>query len=63
MTTERPDPARIASEREMLRVFLDFHRSTLAMKCDGLSDDELRLRSMPPSALSLLGLVRHMAEV
>jgi uncharacterized damage-inducible protein DinB len=46
----------------MLRVFLDFHASTLAMKCDGLSGDELRLRSMPPSTLSLLGLVRHMAE-
>jgi uncharacterized damage-inducible protein DinB len=63
MTTERPDPPRIADEREMLRVFLDFHRSTLAMKCDGLSDDDLRRRSMPPSTLTLLGLVRHMAEV
>lgn len=47
----------------MLRAFLDFHRGTLAMKCDGLSDDELRRQSMPPSSLSLLGLVRHMAEV
>jgi uncharacterized damage-inducible protein DinB len=63
MTTERPDPPRIGSERETLRVFLDFHRATLAMKCDGLPDDELRRRSMPPSTLSLLGLVRHMAEV
>src|SRR5947207_9040000 len=33
------------------------------MKCHGLSDDDLRRRSMPPSTLSLLGLVRHMAEV
>jgi uncharacterized damage-inducible protein DinB len=33
------------------------------MKCDGLSDEELRRKSMPPSTLSLLGLVRHMAEV
>jgi uncharacterized damage-inducible protein DinB len=47
----------------MLRAFLDYHRSTLAMKCDGLSDEDLRRRSMPPSTLSLLGLVRHMAEV
>ncbi|MFF1867357.1 DinB family protein [Streptomyces sp. CB03911] len=47
----------------MLRAFLDFHRATLAMKCDGLSDEELRRRSSPPSTLSLLGLVRHMAEV
>ena len=33
------------------------------MKCDGLSDEDLRRQSMPPSTLSLLGLVRHMAEV
>jgi uncharacterized damage-inducible protein DinB len=63
VTTERIGPPLIAGEREMLRVFLDYHRATLAMKCDGLSDEELRRRSMPPSALSLLGLVRHMAEV
>jgi uncharacterized damage-inducible protein DinB len=63
VATERPDPPLIAGEREMLRVFLDFHRATLAMKCDGLTDDQLRERSMPPSTLTLLGLVRHMAEV
>nr|WP_211301809.1 DinB family protein [Streptomyces sparsogenes] len=53
----------IADERETLRGFLEFHRATLAMKCDGLSDEDLRRQSMPPSTLSLLGLVRHMAEV
>ncbi len=63
MNTERIDPPLIAGEREMLRAYLDFHRATLAMKCDGLTDEELRRRSMPPSTLSLLGLVRHMAEV
>jgi uncharacterized damage-inducible protein DinB len=63
MTTERIGPPALADEREMLRAFLDYHRATLAMKCDGLSDEELRRRSSPPSALSLLGLVRHMAEV
>ncbi|MEU8920498.1 DinB family protein [Kitasatospora sp. NPDC048545] len=47
----------------MLRGFLDFHRATLAMKCEGLDDEQLRLRSSPPSTLTLLGLVRHMAEV
>nr|WP_166633209.1 DinB family protein [Streptomyces sp. GC420] len=47
----------------MMRAFLEYHRATLAMKCDGLSDGELRRQSMPPSSLSLLGLVRHMAEV
>jgi uncharacterized damage-inducible protein DinB len=47
----------------MLRAFLDYLRATLAMKCDGLSDEDLRRKSMPPSTLTLLGLVRHMAEV
>jgi uncharacterized damage-inducible protein DinB len=60
---DRPEPPLIAGEREMLRGFLEFHRATLAMKCEGLSDEDLRKRSMPPSTLSLLGLVRHMAEV
>ena len=63
MTTERIGPPLRAGERETLRAFLDYHRATLAMKCDGLSDDDLRRQSMPPSTLSLLGLVRHMAEV
>ena len=63
MTTERIGPPLRAGERETLRAFLDYHRATLAMKCDGLSDDDLRRRSMPPSTLTLLGLVRHMAEV
>jgi Protein of unknown function (DUF664) len=63
VTTERIGPPSIAPEREMLRAFLDYHRATLAWKCDGLSDEELRRRSMPPSTLTLLGLVRHMAEV
>ncbi|WP_369200202.1 DinB family protein [Streptomyces sp. PU-14G] len=64
MTSEtRTGPPRFGSERAMLRAFLDYHRATLAMKCEGLTDEELRQRSMPPSTLSLLGLVRHMAEV
>jgi len=63
MRTDRVEPPSIAGEREMLRDFLDFHRGTLVMKCEGLSDDDLRRQSMPPSTLCLLGLVRHMAEV
>src|SRR6202789_2575065 len=62
-TDNRPDPPIFGTERETLRSFLDYHRATLAMKCDGLTDEELRRQSMPPSTLSLLGLVRHMAEV
>ncbi|MET8923222.1 DinB family protein [Streptomyces sp. NPDC004623] len=59
----RTGPPRSGGERETLRAFLDYHRATLAMKCEGLDDEQLRERSMPPSTLSLLGLVRHMAEV
>jgi uncharacterized damage-inducible protein DinB len=63
VTDERIGPPLVGGEREMLRAFLDYHRATLAMKCAGLSDEELRRRSMPPSTLSLLVLVRHLAEV
>ncbi|MEW1550816.1 DinB family protein [Streptomyces tsukubensis] len=60
---ERVGPPLTGGERETLRAFLDYHRATLARKCEGLTDEELRQRSVPPSTLSLLGLVRHMAEV
>ncbi len=63
MTLERVEPPLEAGEREMLNSWLDFHRATLAWKCDGLTGEQLRQRAVPPSSLSLLGLVRHMAEV
>src|SRR4030095_2917430 len=63
MEIPRPSPPRSAPEREMLEAWLDFHRITLEPKCSGLSPGQLRRRGGPPSALSLLGLVRHMAEV
>ena len=47
----------------MLEAWLDFHRQTLLAKCAGLTEDQLKERAAPPSGLSLLGLVRHMAEV
>ncbi|HUA30522.1 MAG TPA: DinB family protein [Streptosporangiaceae bacterium] len=63
MTTERSRPGLQAGERDMLTGWLDFHREVLLWKCEGLTDEQLKRRSVPPSALSLLGLVRHMAEV
>ena len=63
MTDTRVGPPLRGDERETLRTFLDYHRATLAMKCEGLTDDDLRSRSSPPSTLTLLGLVRHLAEV
>jgi hypothetical protein len=61
--TQRVDPPSVADERTMLEAFLDFHRETLRWKCSGLTGDQLATRSMPPSSLSLLGLVRHITEV
>jgi uncharacterized damage-inducible protein DinB len=63
MEIPRPSPPRSAPEREMLEAWLDFHRITLERKCSGLAPEQLRRRAVPPSPLSLLGLVRHMAEV
>jgi uncharacterized damage-inducible protein DinB len=53
----------IADERDMLNSWLEWHRETLSVKCEGLSEEQLRERAAPPSTLSLLGLVRHMADV
>ena len=62
MATERSEPALTAGEREMLTGWLDYHRATLVWKCEGLTDEQLRERSVPPSDLCLLGLVRHLTE-
>ncbi len=60
---ERTDPPYVADERAMLETWLDYHRETLLWKCAGLTGEQLARRSVEPSGLSLLGLVRHMAEV
>ena len=52
-----------ADERTTLESWLNFYRSTLASKCDKLDDQQLRIAAVPPSPLTLLGLVQHMAEV
>jgi hypothetical protein len=62
VTTRAAEPPE-AAERDLLLGWLAFHRDALEAKCAGLSDDQLVLRSTPPSSLSLLGLVRHMAEM
>jgi uncharacterized damage-inducible protein DinB len=59
----RTEPPFILPEREMLEQWLDFHRTTLLLKCEGLDDDDRKSRPIPTSLLSLHGLVRHMAEV
>ena len=55
-------PPTTGGERAMLSGLLDFHRETLLWKCAGLSHEQLT-RRLPTSALSLLGLVRHLTDV
>jgi hypothetical protein len=58
-----PDPGFHAGERIMLDGFLEFYRAVFLRKAEGLTDDEARRTPCPPSDLSVMGLVRHMAEV
>jgi uncharacterized damage-inducible protein DinB len=60
---ERSMPPLDTDERTSLESWLDFYRTTLARKCDGLEEDQLRQASVAPSPITLLGLVQHMAEV
>jgi uncharacterized damage-inducible protein DinB len=50
-------------EKAVLTEYLDRYRMTLEMKCQGLDAEQLARRSVPPSSMSLLGLVRHLAGV
>lgn len=62
-TDPRESSAPPGDERATLLEFLRCQRLTLEMKCAGLDADELARRAVEPSTMSLLGLVRHMAEV
>ncbi|MGW5669173.1 DinB family protein [Micromonospora sp. NPDC003776] len=53
----------VGDERTMLEGWLDYHRDTLLHKCAGLTAEQLKTASVEPSGLTLLGLVRHMADV
>ena len=65
-TFNAPDRANVpvdGDERTQLDAWLDFHRATLLRKCDGLTVDQLKVRPVAGSTLSLLGLIRHMTFV
>jgi hypothetical protein len=47
----------------MLEAWLEFHRTTLLLKCEGLNETQRKERPISTSTLSLHGLIRHMAEV
>jgi hypothetical protein len=58
MTGQQP-----VGERETLLDYLRHYRLTLELKCQDLDAEQMARRSVPPSTMSLLGLVRHMARV
>ncbi|MGY1749645.1 DinB family protein [Modestobacter sp. SYSU DS0511] len=60
---DRIDPPYTDGERAALDAWLEFHRATLLHKCAGLTPEQLGERSVPPSSMSLRGLLRHMTEV
>jgi hypothetical protein len=60
---DRVDPPYRDGERAAVEAWLEYHRATLLTKCAGLTPEQLGKRSVPPSSLSLRGLVRHMTEV
>ncbi len=60
---ERTEAPYVSRERDSVESWLDYHRATLLVKCAGLTSAQLATRSCEPSRMSLLGLVRHMAEV
>jgi uncharacterized damage-inducible protein DinB len=59
----RSEPPFVLGERPMLEAWLEFHRTTLLLKCEGLDEALRKARPISSSVLSLHGLVRHMAEV
>ncbi|HET7173662.1 MAG TPA: DinB family protein [Nocardioidaceae bacterium] len=50
-------------EKALLSAYLGRYRMTFEMKCEGLDAGQLAQRSVPPSNMSLLGLLRHLADV
>ena len=60
---ERPSAPNVEPERTAIDGLLDQHRATLLAKCAGLTGEQLATRAVPPSSMSLLGLVRHMSDV
>jgi len=60
---DRVDPPYRDGERAAVEAWLEFHRATLLAKCTGLTAEQLGRRSVPPSTMSLRGLLRHLTEV
>ncbi len=63
MDDHRPEPPPRGDERATLLGFLDFLRATIEFKLEGLEDEQVRRPSVPPSTMTLLGLVKHLTAV
>jgi len=59
----RPDEPFTGGERAMLEGFLHWYRAGLLVRCSGLTGAQLAEPAVPPSGVSLLGLVRHLTDV
>ncbi|WP_149256742.1 DinB family protein [Actinomadura sp. K4S16] len=57
----RTTPPDVGDEREILSSVLDWQRETFELKCSGIPPQRLSDRAVPPSSLSLHGLLRHLA--
>jgi len=60
---EPAEPPLAGPERAMLEGWLDYHRATVLLTCDGLTGEQRRRRPVATSLMSLHGMVRHLAEV
>jgi hypothetical protein len=63
MTALPPSKSNGEDERSVLYGYLDYHRAVLARKAEGVNDEDARRAACPPSAMTLIGLIRHMADV
>lgn len=59
----RDDLEQQPGEKGVLASYLEHYRMTFEMKLEGLSAEQLATRAVPPSTMSLLGLLRHLAGV
>jgi hypothetical protein len=60
---ERVELPRVGGERDVLTAMLDWHRRTFELKCAGIPPERLSDRGVPPSTMSLHGLIRHLTGV
>lgn len=61
--SERLVPSTTSDERTMLLEFLNYFRSTVEIKAEGLTDEQARTQCVSPSDMTIMGLIRHLADV